>query len=81
MWLLSSKSVWRTDNLVGYCKVAFCGRCFFCDKINPVKIVGKPQVGTSYFERNSIYSAKTENSLNVLQCSFGPKVIAIACKN
>lgn len=78
MWLLSSKSVWRTDNLVGYCKVPFCGRCFFCDKVNAVRIVAKPQVGTAYFERNSNCSAETENSLNVLLCRFGSK--AIACK-
>lgn len=78
MWLLSSKSVWRTDNLVGYCKVPFCGRGFFCDKINTIRTVAKLQVGTAYFERNSNFSSETENSLNVLQCSFGPK--AIACK-
>lgn len=78
MGLLSSKSVWRTNNLVDYCKVPFCERYFFCDKINTLRIVAKPQVGTAYFERNSNYSAETENSLNVLQCSFGPK--AIACK-
>lgn len=72
--------MWRIDHFVGYCRVPFCGRCFFCDKINPIRIVGKPQVGTAYFERNDSYSAETENSFNVLQCSFRPKVIALACK-